>query len=143
MRTRCLCRGFVAVALTLGYPFTPPARAASVSFRAELKAANVVPPREGDARGYLQASYDTVTRRLSWSGTHSDLSSKITGIHFHGPSSPNATAGVVQRIRSLSNGSATLSDREAVELIAGSWYVDVHTRAHPEGEIRGQIGRGE
>lgn len=127
----------VSVALaTYGY-------ASTVSFRAELKGANVVPPNESSARGYLNASYDTVSRRLTWTGTQSGLSSKITGIHFHAPASPNKTAGVVETIESLSEGSATISDAHAADLIGGYWYVDIHTRAHPAGEIRGQMIRGK
>ncbi len=127
----------VSVALaTYGY-------ASTVSFRAELKGGNVVPPNESSARGYLNASYDTVSRRLTWTGTQSGLSSKITGIHFHAPASPNKTAGVVETIESLSEGSATISDAHAADLIGGYWYVDIHTRAHPAGEIRGQMIRGK
>jgi hypothetical protein len=117
--------------------------ASTVTFRAELKGANVVPPNESSARGYLNASYDTVSRRLTWTGTQSALSSKITGIHFHAPASPNKTAGIVETIESLSEGSTTLSEAHAADLIGGYWYVDIHTRAHPQGEIRGQMMRGE
>jgi len=117
--------------------------ASTVTFRAELKGANMVPPNESSARGYLNASYDTLSRRLTWTGTQSGLSSRITGIHFHAPASPNKTSGIVQPIESLSEGSATLSEAHAADLVGGYWYVDIHTRAHPQGEIRGQMMRGE
>ena len=42
-------------------------------------------------------------------------------------------------MRSLSAGSATLTDKEAAQLIAGDWYVDIHTRSYGRGEIRGQL----
>jgi hypothetical protein len=35
-------------------------------------------------------------------------------------------------------GSATLTDAQAAELLAGQWYVNVHTDANNGGEIRGQ-----
>jgi CHRD domain-containing protein len=117
--------------------------AASISFRAELNGANVVPPIHTPARDYLDATYNTVTRRLSWTGTQSGLSSKITAVHFHAPACPNKTAAVAKSIESLGGGSAALSEAEAADLIAGTWYIDIHTRAHPEGEIRGQVMRGE
>lgn len=119
------------------------ALASLVKYRAELKATNVVPPNGQSARGYLSMTYDTATRRLTWSGSHSGLSSKITGIHFHGPADPNDTAEVEQSIESLADGAATLSEAENDHLVAGTWYVDIHTRSNPRGEIRGQVTRGE
>ncbi len=45
---------------------------------------------------------------------------------------PNATASPAQ-------GSATLTDEQAADLMAGKYYVNVHTAANPGGEIRGQV----
>ena len=36
-------------------------------------------------------------------------------------------------------GTATLSDGQIADLEAGKWYFNVHTMAHPGGEIRGQV----
>ncbi len=140
---RELRAGVLTLALAAGLGFPASAFAASVAFRAELKGANMVPPTASAATGYVHATYDTEKRRLAWKGSHSGLSSKITHIDFHGPASPAEAAGAVQRIRSLSGGSATLSDAEAADLIGGYWNITIHTRSHPEGEIRGQVVRGE
>jgi hypothetical protein len=136
----CAC---LVLAVAAGLASASEAVAASISFRAELKGANVVPPNEAGATGYLTATFDTVTKRLTWTGSHSGLSSKIRGTHFHGPAGPNETAGIAQTMRSLSAGSATLTDKEAAHLIAGDWYVDIHTRSYGRGEIRGQLVRGK
>jgi hypothetical protein len=45
---------------------------------------------------------------------------------------PNATS-------SPAEGSATLTDAQAADLVAGKYYVNVHTAANPGGEIRGQV----
>ena len=37
------------------------------------------------------------------------------------------------------NGSATMTDAQAKDLLAGKDYVNVHTAKNPGGEIRGQI----
>jgi hypothetical protein len=49
----------------------------------------------------------------------------------------------VQPIKSLSGGSTTLSKTEAADLFGGYWNITIHTRSHPEGEVRGQVVRGE
>jgi len=36
-------------------------------------------------------------------------------------------------------GSATLTDVQAADLMAGKWYVNIHTAANKGGEIRGQV----
>jgi hypothetical protein len=36
-------------------------------------------------------------------------------------------------------GFATLTDAQATDLLAGRWYVNVHTEANKGGEIRGQV----
>jgi hypothetical protein len=36
-------------------------------------------------------------------------------------------------------GSATITDVQVGNLRAGLWYVNIHTAAHPGGEIRGQL----
>jgi hypothetical protein len=36
-------------------------------------------------------------------------------------------------------GEATLTPEQAQQFAAGEWYVNVHTQAHPGGEIRGQV----
>ena len=40
------------------------------------------------------------------------------------------------------NGSATLSPADAQEFLSGEMYVNVHTKANPGGEIRGQVLHG-
>jgi hypothetical protein len=40
---------------------------------------------------------------------------------------------------SPTSGKATLTDAQIADLEAGKWYFNVHTAAHPGGEIRGQL----
>ncbi len=39
------------------------------------------------------------------------------------------------------SGQATLTDAHAADLLAGRWYINLHTAANPGGEIRGQVTR--
>lgn len=36
-------------------------------------------------------------------------------------------------------GGAILTDAQAADLMAGKYYINIHTAAHKDGEIRGQI----
>ena len=38
-------------------------------------------------------------------------------------------------------GTAHLTDEQAGQLLDGQWYINIHTAAHPDGEIRGQVLR--
>ena len=44
-----------------------------------------------------------------------------------------------QNPTSPAKGNATLTEAQAADLIAGRWYVNVHTAANRGGEIRGQV----
>ena len=66
--------------------------------------------------------------------------------HFHGPAAPGANAPpiiVVKDLPSPMKGTATLTDAQIADLQAGKWYFNIHTSAHPGGEIRGQLATGK
>jgi hypothetical protein len=55
---------------------------------------------------------------------------------------PGQNAGVVIPFPTPATGaegSATLTEPQAADLLDGKWYVNVHTAANPGGEIRGQL----
>jgi hypothetical protein len=97
------------------------------------------------ATGALTATYDPTSKRLTWRGTYSGLSGNVTAAHFHGgtpPSPPAPNSAVVVPTPASSSpfeGSATLTDAQAADLLAGRWYHNIHTAANPGGEIRGQV----
>ncbi len=109
-----------------------------------LTGANEVPPVTSPGKGEANVDYDKASKKLTYKVIYSDLTGDATAAHFHGPAAPGANAGVVIPIGSgapanPTEGSATLTDAQAADLLAGRWYVNVHTKANPGGEIRGQI----
>ncbi len=129
----------MAVAATL---IAAPAFAETVMFKATLSAAEEVPAGTSKGIGTTDVTFDTATRKASWKGTYSGLSGPVTGSHFHGPAEKGKNAGVALAIEAKASpfeGMATLTDAQAKDLMAEMLYVNLHTTAHPDGEIRGQV----
>lgn len=108
-----------------------------------VTAAQEVPPVSSNGSGRVVTTLDKGTRMLRWTVTYSGLSGPVTAGHFHGPASTGANAGVALpftgSMTSPIEGSATLTPAQMADLLAGKWYVNLHTAANPGGEIRGQI----
>ncbi len=126
------------------------AQAAKLNFTADLRGQGEVPPVKSPGKGHVTATLDTDTNTLSWSVTHSALSAKPIGAHFHGPvsyvgntSEENAPiqVGTPGDLSSPFKGSTTITATQAKDLKDGRWYFNLHTPAHPDGEIRGQVIR--
>jgi hypothetical protein len=119
-----------------------PSRAEVVQLKATLSGGAEVPPNDTKGGGSVTATYDTATKVLSWKGSYSGLTGDATAAHFHGPAEAGKNAGVVIPIKPIApsfEGSATLNDTQASDLLAGRWYVNVHTDANKGGELRGQL----
>lgn len=93
--------------------------------------------------GVADIDYDPATKKLSWKLTYSGLSSPATAAHFYGPANAGGTADVTIAIPNSSpaQGSATLTDAQAADLVAGKYYINIHTAANPGGEIGGKISK--
>ena len=118
------------------------AQAATEKFAATLSGDQEVPANTTTGKGKVEATLDTTTKALSYNITFSGLTGPAMAAHFHGPAAPGANAPPVVPIvhpMSPTNGMATLTDAQIADLEAGKWYFNLHTAAHPGGEIRGQI----
>ena len=123
-----------------------PTLAAPVSFKVPLTGAQQVPPVQTAATGTADLTYDPATRVLTWSVAYNGVSGPATMAHFHGPASEGKNAPPViwlaekgAAVASPIKGQATLTPEQAQQLTAGEWYINVHTQANPNGEIRGQV----
>jgi hypothetical protein len=120
----------------------PAAFAATETYTADLKAASEVPANDSKGSGTLSATYDTASKKLTYTVNYKDLSGPATAAHFHGPADAKTNAAIVVPAKDAANpikGDATLTDAQAADLQAGKWYFNVHTAANKGGEIRGQV----
>jgi hypothetical protein len=104
------------------------AHAATEKFTAKIDGPDENPKTDSKGMGTVTATLDTVTMA-----------------HFHGPALPGANAGPVVPVPAADimatkiHGTATLTDAQIADLTAGKWYFNIHTAAHPGGEVRGQV----
>lgn len=133
--------GALFAASGLGAIAATPAMAETVT--AKLAAANEVPANPSTGMGALEGSFDKQTKMLNWTVTYSGLTGPVKAGHFHGPAMAGQNSGVALgftgSVDSPIKGTATLTDAQAADLLAGKWYVNLHTAAHAGGEVRGQV----
>ena len=134
---------FATLAFAAAVAFSGPAFAQK--FKATLDGKSEVPPNTSAGQGAAEMDYDAASKKLTWKLTYSGLSGPATAAHFHGPADTGANAKVAVPIpnpaTSPVEGSATLTDAQAADLMAGRYYINIHTAANPGGEIRGQVSK--
>ena len=134
--------GMAALACAAAIAFASPSMAAMVNLKASLDSKVEVPANDSKGTGTLTASFDTDSKKLTWKGSSSGLSGPATAAHFHA-GEPGKNGGVVIPItgadKGTFEGTATLTDAQASDMMAGKWYVNIHTAAFKGGEIRGQL----
>jgi hypothetical protein len=129
----------------LPFAWSAPTLAASTSFKVALSGAKEVPAVDTSGKGIAALSYDPATRVVTWSITYAGLGSPVTMAHFHqGAPGQNGPVQVWLTkkgapVTSPITGSATLTADQAQQFLAGGWYVNLHTKDHPAGAIRGEV----
>ena len=113
-------------------------------YEAALSGAQEVPPVATSASGQAEVQLDTLTNVIKWKVTYAGLTGPVSGAHMHGPAGPGQNAGVAVGFSGNLNaqpilGETKLTPQQADQLASGQWYVNLHTPAHPNGEIRGQL----
>ena len=134
----------MALALALG---TTPAAAAQINFTVALDVAQATTTQLGaSGTGTAAISLDDVSNVLTWELKFSGLADgpqSAIAAHFH--EGAVGVAGTIEvdienaAFKSPHAGSATIDDVQKAELLAGDWYINVHSTNSPGGEIRGQV----
>ena len=135
--------GLAGLALSAVLFASSPLFAETVKLAATLDGAQQSPVVTTDGKGTASLTFDTETKKLEWTIEYSGLSSPPAAGHFHGPADKGANAGVAipftGDLASPIKGETTLTDEQAETLLAGKYYINLHTPAHKGGEIRGQV----
>jgi hypothetical protein len=137
-----LLAGAALAALCLGAVSAAPMGAVLV-VTAKLAGASEVPATTSSGSGMLEGTFNQDTKVLNYTVSYNGLSGPVKAGHLHGPAQAGANAGVVvpfvDGMESPIKGTAVLTKPQADDLLAGKWYVNLHTASHPGGEVRGQV----
>lgn len=108
-----------------------------------------VPQRTTKAHGSLDVSYNKKTKVLTYNVKWHDLTANPVGAHIHGEAAKGVNASIkhdfTAPLPKTTSGTYTGSvvvDEVAIKqagLLAGLYYINIHTPMFPGGEIRGQI----
>jgi hypothetical protein len=147
MRTRSAKRilgAFLAATAAAALGFATSANALMVPLTASMDGpqANAGAGTGSAGTGLATLTLDTATNALAWSITCSGLAGTPTLMHFHGPAFPNQNAGIQVGTGVVGPpvaGNAILNDSQESDLLAGLWYLNLHTTSFGAGEIRGQV----
>jgi hypothetical protein len=114
----------------------------TVKLSGVFSGSNEVPAVSSGGSGTVEATLDKATSRLHYRVVYSGLSGPARAAHFHGPAEPGKNAPVVLGFKSPVSpieDEAVLTAAQVADVLAGRWYANVHTAAHPGGEIRAQL----
>ena len=113
-----------------------------------MSGAQETPPITVSATGSIDASYNRLTKILTYKVTFSGLTGNATVAHIHGLGEVGVKADIVQTFsgfpaKTSGTYSGTLLAEEVrikeEDLLNGRYYINIHTAANGGGEIRGQL----
>lgn len=96
-----------------------------------------------DGAGSVKAWFDETAGLLVYHVDYEGLTGPVTAAHFHGPAEPGGKAGVAvplsKPLDSPIEARVSLTKQQISDLLAGKYYLNLHTEKYPGGEIRGQV----
>jgi len=154
LESRHISAGLIASAALVTMPLRT--TAAETRFVMTMDVAQAGTAQEGaSGSGVGRFVFSDVNNTLAYDIRFFGLSGGVddeTVSHIHGPALPGVGAGVVYNLPLGAHKSDTITlvnppdgnqdypvDQQVADLLAGRWYVNVHSNHSPGGEIRGQV----
>jgi hypothetical protein len=113
----------------------------TAEFTATLNGASEVPPNASTATGTATITFNKTTKILTMNVTYTGMT--VTMAHIHKGAvgvSGNVIIPITGALTSpISFTTVALTAEQESDLNAGLYYVNLHSAAYPDGEIRGQI----
>ena len=119
--------------------------------KVQLSGAQEVPAVTTTGTGTAEISYDPTMKMITYKITWQlgNPAATTTNMHFHGSETGSdlISSGVAIGITGFATGSSgvlngmtiALTDVQAAQLLAGKWYVNIHSSTVGSGELRGNI----
>jgi hypothetical protein len=122
------------------------ATAATLQFEALLDGLQETPPVATPGTGFASLTLDNVSGNWTLTGNFVNLIGTANNAHIHGPAPIGTPAGVIVGLTwdpatsGNLTGAGTFTGPQMSDLLAGLYYVNLHSTFRPGGEIRGQLG---
>ncbi len=114
---------------------------ALITYNIVLEGAQETPTNTSTGTGSGTAVVNTVANTITLNLNFAGLSSAVTDAHLHGPAVRGVAAAARITIGTASpiTNVASYNELDEADILAGKWYVNIHTTNFGGGEIRGQI----
>jgi Cu/Zn superoxide dismutase len=113
-----------------------------IAFIARLDGAQETPPVTTSAKGLAVFKLSKHNAALRFSAVANGLSGAVTGVHLHS-GAPGIAGPVVQNLMPFLTNNSLNGEVDPTAylsaLLSGNVYINFHTAANPNGEIRGQL----
>jgi hypothetical protein len=119
-----------------------PMTSSTTALGATLNGAQETPPNSSAATGTATVNVDTTAKSFTATVTTNSITGTVAHIHA---GAPGVAGPILFPLTESPAGSgtwkttSTLSDTQLQDMLAGRYYVNVHSAAFPAGEIRGQL----
>jgi len=119
----------------------------NITFTAFLNGASEVPSTASTGSGSSTLTYNQDTKIFTISTSYTGLTGTATASHIHRGAVGTAPASNIifgftnVNVSPIVYTSSAITAAQEADLLAGLWYVNVHTVTYPAGEIRGQLVR--
>jgi CHRD domain/Secretion system C-terminal sorting domain len=131
--------------------FAVPQLSAQIQLRGIFSGKNEVPANTSMATGTFEGIFDPWSRQIAFHLDYNGLTANATAAHFHSGAA-GTNGGVVLDLvpQGFQTGARSgefvkvlnLTEVQAVDLMTGNLYVNIHNASFPGGEIRAQIQYG-